>query len=615
MNGATHPDQPTPGNSHPTTSEDEGSASWSLATGTLPWDSPLEPPGEESSSRPTVTGPPADPYARPVHAQSGYPYATWWRRFTAFMIDGAVVTVAWIAFWAALGSGYSSGRSAYLLADVVGGAYFTILSAGYRGQTPGMRATGIAVRARLGGGAIGYRSAIIRSVAMSLLAAPAMVLFALDTLVALFQRDRQALHDMVAGTVVVDVRHGKATDPTPFRSTVPAGARSESGDRGPRRARQFRALSGPGRFIATRSSRFIATRSSRFWIVLAAVAALAVAATVAIGAVRSYHATQHSPQKAAVDFLHALSAANTAALMRQTGLVIPAAVAPATNLLVTRADIATELAAPGNRIGQVSDVLVASAKKTAAGTATVALTYHADNSVHQVTFSLITSASAPTGWVVRIVPARLDIDVPMGDTRVTLDSIPLKLDGQVAHVYLFPTIATVAVPPSAIWQAATTTVDATHEDPNGDPRNVSFPDKLLPAAQESAIQAVTDQIDNCLAATTLTPANCPNADTPSGSGDTYSGITWSGLGAPTAGMTASVAPSGAVSVSGSMTAEVTYTDTTAGSSFFGSVSNQATDGPWNLFFTYPLTWSGSGWALGTVSVSNQPPDGQGSSSG
>ncbi len=71
--------------------------------------------------------------------------------------------------------------------------------------------------------------------------------------------------------------------------------------------------------------------------------------------------------------------------------------------------------------------------------------------------------------------------------KLTLDGgMKLTLDGQMARAYLFPSVATVSVPASAIWQADSRTVDTRNQNPNGDPQEVSFVAQLRVSAQASA---------------------------------------------------------------------------------------------------------------------------------
>ncbi len=580
-----------------TNSPEEEESGWFIRQRTVPWSSAEDTPGEVGTARPPVTNTPADPYVRPVHGPSGYPYATWWRRFAAIGIDGVVITGAWLALWFMLGRSLSAGRVAYLLADLAGGAYFVVLTAGFRGQTPGMRATGIAVRGRNSGGPIGYTSALIRSLVMSALAAPGFFLFGIDCLFPLWQRERQALHDLAAGTVVVEVRLGKAADSTVAAAPAPSSCTESSG-------------ASPSRDIFKRIETALGTAigvlrrlPSRVWIIAGAAVLGIVVLIAGISMVSSFVSSMHSPTKAATSYLEALSNDDVSGMLDNAGIIAPTRVSPNTNVLLSQADIRRELRASGNSVSHVSNVVVKNST-VATNTAMVSISYIADNESHDVTYSLVKSDHTSSGWAVQVTPARLDIDVPTGDNAVTLDGIALHLDGQVAHAYLFPSIATISTRGSATWNASTTTIDTTNQMPNSDPQEVSISAQLLPSASTAALQAVTNQVTSCLAATSLAPANCPNADVPysANQGDTYSGISWTSYGDPTAGLAVAVDPTGSVTVSGQIDVAATFTDTTAGSPLFGPLSNQQTDGPAKVNFSYPLNWNGSSWVLGHVNL-------------
>ena len=563
------------------------------------------------------TGKKRQPF-QPVRAipydKNGNKIAGWGRRIAAFAIDWGFLFAIELAILLIFGFAGVGKIGTYVdLAIAI--SYFTFSIGGPHGQTVGMHLTGIAVIDEETGDTPSYPRALLRfflvSTFMSMvIPLPVMFYFAL------FDDKREMVHDKAVGTVVIEVAYEAA--PTPERAparTLPAAVPANPGasERAPRPARTSASAHAPLDPILEAARKY----GTRIAIAVAAIALIALVASIVTISVSRANAEAHSPARAATAYLEALSTRDVPALEASSGMITPTEVPPGVNVLLSAADIKRELAQAGNAIGRVSDVVVQSTHTTKAGTATVTLSYHADNQVHTATYDLITSDKSPSGWVVQITPSRLDVTVPTGDSAVTLDGMPLRLAGQVAHVYLYPSVATVQVPASAIWQAASTSVDTRNQDPGGNPQQVSLPDRLLPAASASAIQAVTTQINACLAATSLAPANCPNADVPAtaGQGDSYSGIAWSGLGQPTAGMTVSVDPnSGAVSVSGSMTDEVTYTDTASPTSFFGSVSQQQTDGPTSVWFTYPLTWSGRGWTLGTVSASNNPPQAQASSS-
>ena len=304
-------------------------------------------------------------------------------------------------------------------------------------------------------------------------------------------------------------------------------------------------------------------------------------------------------------------------MLRNAEIVTPLPSSQKATSLLTPSDIATEIRAPGNPTEPVSHVhVVSSHVDTSGNAATVTIDYVAGGTAKTETVDLVASDLNSSGWAVQIQPAELDIAVPAGTTAVTVDSMEVAADTGEARAWLLPTVAEVAAPATAIFEAQSQTVDLTGASPIGAATKVTFAPHLTTQAITSAQAAVVGQITNCLAATSLTPANCPNNDIPAttSQGDAYSNVSWDGLGDATGGLTVALDHSGTVTVSGSMMWEVTYTDTTSGDSFFGPVSNVQTDGPTSVWFSYPVTWSGSGWSLGTVQATNTPPANQPSSS-
>ena len=93
---------------------------------------------------------------------------------TVFVAVGAVLAVAWTV------------------------AYFVFFWSA-SGQTPGSRLMGLRVEHRSVDGAVSARRALVRVLALPLSALPLCAGF----LLILFERRRRALHDLIAGTVVV----------------------------------------------------------------------------------------------------------------------------------------------------------------------------------------------------------------------------------------------------------------------------------------------------------------------------------------------------------------------------------------------------------------------------
>ena len=136
---------------------------------------------------------------------NGVPLAEWWRRAAALVIDTAVL---WIPLMLATHSLERLGRIAVWL--VVGVVYFSLLNGGARGQTLGKMVWNIRVRDAATGGPLGPAKAAVRYAVPAVLASFIPILGLLvwltDGLWPLWDRRRQALHDKVAGSVVVAAR-------------------------------------------------------------------------------------------------------------------------------------------------------------------------------------------------------------------------------------------------------------------------------------------------------------------------------------------------------------------------------------------------------------------------
>jgi uncharacterized RDD family membrane protein YckC len=136
---------------------------------------------------------------------NGVPLADWWRRAAAAVIDTAVL---WIPLMFAT---HSMDRLARMgVGLVVGIVYFALLNGGAKGQTLGKMVWAIRVRDAATGGPLGPAKAALRYVVPAALASliPILGLFVwhTDGLWPLWDRRRQALHDKVAGSVVVTAR-------------------------------------------------------------------------------------------------------------------------------------------------------------------------------------------------------------------------------------------------------------------------------------------------------------------------------------------------------------------------------------------------------------------------
>jgi uncharacterized RDD family membrane protein YckC len=149
------------------------------------------------------------------------PYAEWWKRVVAWLIDVVVLWVVQTIIAAIFGldrsitadpnTGGVSGNAlgAFIFGNVVlllvGVAYYVALNGSDRGQTLGKMALKIAVRDDATGGPAGYGKAFIRYIVGAVLFILCIVPGVIDVLFPLWDPKKQTLHDKAAGTVVVEV--------------------------------------------------------------------------------------------------------------------------------------------------------------------------------------------------------------------------------------------------------------------------------------------------------------------------------------------------------------------------------------------------------------------------
>lgn len=135
----------------------------------------------------------------------GPPPAAWGHRLAAFVIDELFIFVLSELAKFAVGLRHTFAGQVLALAMAIG--YYAVLNGSEMGQTFGKRAMYIQVRDLATGGPIDARRAGIRYVVVGLFRiVPFFILFTLfDGLWALWDRNHQALHDKIAGTIVVRV--------------------------------------------------------------------------------------------------------------------------------------------------------------------------------------------------------------------------------------------------------------------------------------------------------------------------------------------------------------------------------------------------------------------------
>jgi len=152
-----------------------------------------------------------------------HPLAPWWKRLVAIIIDFVILDLASLIIVLVIAAtashnnttnpqpaSDSSAVGAYfafsLLAAIPGAFYFAFMNGSRRGQTVGKMALGIAVRDARTGGPVGFWRALGRYLIVVLFRVALYIPYILDSLAPLWDGRRQAWHDKVAHSVVVDLR-------------------------------------------------------------------------------------------------------------------------------------------------------------------------------------------------------------------------------------------------------------------------------------------------------------------------------------------------------------------------------------------------------------------------
>jgi uncharacterized RDD family membrane protein YckC len=142
----------------------------------------------------------------------------------AILVDGAVVGLAYLIIGAVIAAAVGATSQPSNNADSSGGAvfaallivwavfsipagiYYAAMNGSRRGQTLGKMALGIAVRDARTGGPIGFWRGMGRFLITVVFQIALMVPYLVDSLAPLWDRRRQAWHDKVAHSVVVDLK-------------------------------------------------------------------------------------------------------------------------------------------------------------------------------------------------------------------------------------------------------------------------------------------------------------------------------------------------------------------------------------------------------------------------
>jgi uncharacterized RDD family membrane protein YckC len=165
------------------------------------------PPAPAGGDTPTTTPPGA----------AAQPYAEWWKRVVAALIDGVILYIVNIIVSAIFGldtaGDVTRGGTGLFARFVVGNLvllaigvlYYVLLNGSERGQTVGKMALKIAVRDDATGARAGYGKAFIRYIVGAVLFLLCIVPGVIDLLFPLWDPKKQTLHDKAASTVVIDV--------------------------------------------------------------------------------------------------------------------------------------------------------------------------------------------------------------------------------------------------------------------------------------------------------------------------------------------------------------------------------------------------------------------------
>lgn len=159
----------------------------------------------EVGGAPQMNSPPSPPEAWEPVDSLGRPLAAWGQRVLAFVIDELFILV--IAELAQFALGLRSGIGGNVLALAMAIGYYAALNGSEMGQTFGKRAMYIQVRDQATGGRIDARRAALRYVVVGLFRIiPFFMLWTIfDGVWAMWDRNRQTIHDKFAGTLVVRV--------------------------------------------------------------------------------------------------------------------------------------------------------------------------------------------------------------------------------------------------------------------------------------------------------------------------------------------------------------------------------------------------------------------------
>ena len=194
------------------------------------------PPPPPPVDYPPGYGPPPG-YGYPAGGQGGptavvridavlrQPLAPWWKRLVAILIDGAILSSAGAVILITIGAVTSHGNTStssnsnatagqivagtlllWILASAPIAVYYGIMNGSSRGQTVGKMALGIAVRDARTGRPLGFWRAVGRYLITMVFTIVLLIPAIIDALTPLWNVRNQSWHDMVARSIVIDLR-------------------------------------------------------------------------------------------------------------------------------------------------------------------------------------------------------------------------------------------------------------------------------------------------------------------------------------------------------------------------------------------------------------------------
>jgi uncharacterized RDD family membrane protein YckC len=202
-----------------------GGAPWSPAPAVANYPPGYGPPpghGPPPGVRVIPIAYPQDPSVR-VDQVLQQALSPWWKRFLAFVIDTMIILVAGFIVLTVIGAAARNSNSSntsnqpvtagqvaasiivlFLLLMIPCMLYFGIMNGSKRGQTLGKMALSIVVRDARSGGPIGFWRGVGRYAITALFFVLLVVPYLIDNLSPLYAGRRQAWHDRVVHSIVVD---------------------------------------------------------------------------------------------------------------------------------------------------------------------------------------------------------------------------------------------------------------------------------------------------------------------------------------------------------------------------------------------------------------------------